>query len=421
MHTETQTGPSGPVHDGSFQDGPRRALPILLAAATLVVMAGAVISPVVVVIRDEFGLSPVLAGLVIVTHALLLAIASPVVGTLVDRVGTRRVLLAGLIGYGVFGALGALAPTYELLLASRVLFGISAAAVFNGMTVSLLNLWSGRAQGTVMGYFSSANSLGGVVWPLLGGLLGLLGWRAPFLLYLVALPIALAAVWLVPDSRAAAAGGGSVRMISVMRTSPVLLWLYGMIFIVSLLLYGIIVFVPQRLGEMGIGQPILVAVFVVVANVVAVVVGIYYGRLRSRLDDRRVFLIGTALLVLGFLPLFLATEPWMLLIGTPLFGAGLALILAGVPAGVGSAVPSQARGRAISYMTSTMLLGQFMSPLLLGTVAGANDVRAVFALGTAVAVLLFAAVAVGFRPSRGSAADSSTEPMATERAQSAAR
>lgn len=181
--------------------GARQALWVLLAAGSLVVMAGAVIAPVITLIRDEFGLDAGVAGLIVTTHALLIALSGPLVGTLIDRVGTKPVLLAGLIGYAGFGSIGALATSFPMLLGSRVLFGVAAACVLNGGTVTMLNLWQGRQRDVVMGYWATSNSVGGVVWPVVAGLLGGFGWRGPFAVYLVALPIAAAAMLLLPHSR----------------------------------------------------------------------------------------------------------------------------------------------------------------------------------------------------------------------------
>lgn len=393
--------------------GPWRALPVLLAAATLVVMAGAVISPVLTLIQDEFGLSPGRAGLIITTHSLLIAATAPLVGALIDRMGTKRVLLAGLAAYGVFGGAGALATSYPLLLASRVLFGVAAAGVMNGLTVSLLNLWQGRARDTVMGYQATAISAGGVLWPIIGGILGGIGWREPFAVYLIALPIAVAAVWLVPDSRpgsrpastgtsAGSTPTGELWMRDLLGRTPVLLWLYGLVFIVQLLLYSIIVFVPQRLDELGVTQPLIISVYIAVINVAAGLIGLVYGRIRSRLSYRRIFLTGTALPVAAFAVLFLATQPWMLLVGTPLFGLGMALALAAIPVRIGETVPQQARGRAISYMSSMLLLGQFASPVLLGPLSAPFGNRGVFLAAATISTLAAGAITVSFPPDQES-------------------
>lgn len=382
------------------------ALVMLLAAATLGVLAGAVISPVVALIRDDFNLGAGQAGVVITTHSLLVALSGPLVGSLIDRVGTKRILLGGLVAYGVFGAAGALATSYPLLLASRAAFGVAAAAVVNGLTVTLLNLWQGRARDTVMGCRATAGSVGGVLWPVLGGALGGISWRGPFAVYLVALPIAAATLWLVPDSGPAgttSARGSATkppRMLTVLRRTTMLMWLYALIFTTAVLLYAVVVFVPQRLAQLGVTEPVIVSVFIATTTGAAGLVGLVYGRIRRHLRYRPIFLTGLTLPVGGFAILGLASQPWMLLAGTPLFGLGMGLMMPATTVLVGEIVPQEARGRATSYLTSMMLLGQFASPLLLGSLAGPHGIRAVFLAAACIAALAAVVVAAAVRPDR---------------------
>jgi MFS family permease len=166
----------------------RGALTVLLLGSTLTVMAGAVLTPAVALVRDEFGLSGTQAGLVLTLHALSLAVTSPLAGALVDRHGPRGPLAAGLLVYGLAGGAGAVATSYPLLLATRAVFGIGAAAVFTATTVALLQSATGPRRDRVMGWRGTATSLGGVLWPVIGGAAAGLAWPAPFAVYLLGVP-----------------------------------------------------------------------------------------------------------------------------------------------------------------------------------------------------------------------------------------
>ncbi|MGH3800489.1 MAG: MFS transporter [Pseudonocardiaceae bacterium] len=401
----------------SPMNGTRQALVVLLASGTLVIMAGAAISPVLTLIRDQFHLSAGVAGLVVTTHALLIAVSGPLVGSLIDRLGTKPVLVGGLAAYAVFGSIGALATSFPMLLGSRILFGVAAAGVLNGSTVSMLNLWQGRQRDVVMGYWATSNSGGGVFWPLVAGLLGGLGWRGPFAVYLVALPIAAAAIWLMPESTPATHPGGAgpvaakPTMREVLSSAPVLPWLYAFVFIVQLQLYTIVVFVPQRLAELGVVKPFVVSIAIALVNVAAGLVGLTYGRLRRVLSFRQLFLIGSVVPVLAFAVLSVASKTWLILLGTPLFGLTIPLVLASAPALLGrQAIHPRARGRATSYQSSMMLLGQFSSPLLLGLLVSPFGLRAAFVAVAVVGVVEAIAVATAFRPDRTQPAVATKQP-----------
>lgn len=78
------------------------------------------------------------------------------------------------------------------------------------------------------------------------------------------------------------------------------------------------------------------------------------------------------------------------------------MALAAIPVRIGELAPQQARGRAISYVSSMLLLGQFASPLLLGTLAAPYGIRAVFLCAAALSALAAVAIAVAFPQDRGS-------------------
>jgi MFS family permease len=118
MTTQTQTKPQRPARRPrptavavagprpSTGVGARGALTVLLLASTLTVMAGAIIAPVLPLIRGELAIGPTAAGLIVTTHGLVIALAAPVVGRLVDRHGPRRTLAGGLALYGLAGGAG---------------------------------------------------------------------------------------------------------------------------------------------------------------------------------------------------------------------------------------------------------------------------------------------------------------------------
>lgn len=109
--------------DAACRPGRPGALLVLLLGSTLTVMAGAVLSPVLAVIRDELGLSGTAAGLVLTAHGLAIAVVSPAVGWWMDRVGVRGPLAAGLLVYGLAGGAGLVLDSYPVLIASRVMLG----------------------------------------------------------------------------------------------------------------------------------------------------------------------------------------------------------------------------------------------------------------------------------------------------------
>ncbi|KYH27606.1 major facilitator superfamily protein [Halalkalicoccus paucihalophilus] len=96
-----------------------RALWVIVASATLTVMAGAILGPITNEIRIALDVSPSLAGLIITTHGLFIVLCSPFVGALIDRIGPRIPYIAGLFLYALAGGAGLVIESFVPLLLSR--------------------------------------------------------------------------------------------------------------------------------------------------------------------------------------------------------------------------------------------------------------------------------------------------------------
>ncbi|WP_067597590.1 MFS transporter [Nocardiopsis listeri] len=370
-------------------------LVVLLLASTLAVMAGSVVSPVIEVIRGDLGLSGTAGGMVIAAHAAVIAVTSPLIGRLIDRWGMRLPLTLGLIVYGVAGGAGLLTSTYATLIASRIVFGLGAAAVFAGTTVAMLQMFSGPERDRVMGWRSSANSVGGLLWPLLGGLLGGLSWHGPFALYLVGLPMGLVALWALPRTPPPAAERGRIGLGALFRQSPTLVGFYLLQATASVFLYATVVFLPQRLADLGIHQPVAVSLYSVVTTAaVGSLAGLSYARLRSKLSYGALLRLSALAWTGAFLVLGTVEHSWLLLVGPALLGVGQGLSLPTLTVLINDRAPAESRGQAASLSGTVIFGGQFISPLLLGPLIGATSsttgflVTAVFGALLTVGLLL---------------------------------
>ena len=116
---------------------------------------------------------------VISLYALMLAVATAVYGRLADLVGVRWPLLVG-VGLMTTGALlGAAAPSFELLLAARVLQGAGAASVPTLGVAIISARYAGSVRAAALGRVAGIAAALSCLGPLAGGgVEHLLGWRA---------------------------------------------------------------------------------------------------------------------------------------------------------------------------------------------------------------------------------------------------
>jgi DHA1 family bicyclomycin/chloramphenicol resistance-like MFS transporter len=146
--------------------------------------------------RDHFGLGAdsTQVAQVVTTFLIGMAVAQIFYGPLADRFGRKPVLYVGFAIYGL-GALGALlAPTLELVLLSRFIWGIGAAGP-RVIAVSIVrDTYAGDAMARAMSFIMAVFIMVPVVAPTIGaGLLLVFPWQSVFAAGMVF--VVIVAVW----------------------------------------------------------------------------------------------------------------------------------------------------------------------------------------------------------------------------------
>ncbi len=367
---------------------------VILASATLTVMAGSVISPTLNLMAAGLGMEHGAARIIITTHGIIVAICSPFIGILIDRIGMRKPFIIGLIIYAIAGGSGLLITDYWMLIVSRIVFGTGVAAIFTSITVIILNLYKGERKNKVMGWRGSSNSVGGFTWPLLGGFLGTFSWHLPFAVYLVGLPLAVLAYLTIPQMPGALDNptkntSGEESIFSLFKNTPALYITYGFIFLLNVLLYSLVVFLPELIINIAPVDSFFIGICFSFSSITAGLAAFYYARIRARLSYKVIIFISLAFWTAGFATLSQAFSLWMVILSVALFGVGQGMCIPAVTVWTGELVPATFRGRITSYLATFGYVGQFMSPILLNPVAVALGVHNVFLVTASVCALLF--------------------------------
>jgi EmrB/QacA subfamily drug resistance transporter len=161
-------------------------------------------------------------------------------GVLGDRAGRRRILLLGLVLFGLASLLSAYAQTPDQLIWARALMGIGGAAVMPSTLSIISNVFDPRERAKAIGAWAGAVGLAVAIGPVVGGaLLERYWWGSVFLINVpIVVAGVIAIVALVPESRDPKPGRVDVF--------GVVLSIAGLVALV----YGII-----DGGEHGFGRP----------------------------------------------------------------------------------------------------------------------------------------------------------------------
>ena len=117
----------------------------------------------------SLGSSVAYIGLFTSSFMLSMALLSPKLGELSDRLGRKKILCWGLLGDFVLGILSGLAPNWILLLLIRILNGVSSAAAMLPAEALLIDLVSKQRRGEGSGFFTAMSMIGRSIGPIFGG------------------------------------------------------------------------------------------------------------------------------------------------------------------------------------------------------------------------------------------------------------
>ena len=165
--------------------GGKNAFAFVLVTVAIDMLAFGVIIPVIPALIRELAHVPseeatLYLGSIAATYALMNFLFGPLLGALSDRFGRRPVLLASIATLAVDFLIMGLANSIWLLFVGRALSGISGAtyATANAYIADTTTL---EERGRAFGMVGAAFGIGFVFGPVIGGLLGDIDPRAPFL------------------------------------------------------------------------------------------------------------------------------------------------------------------------------------------------------------------------------------------------
>ena len=378
-------------------------LPVLLACSSLTVMAGATIAPGLPGLLVHFADYPnadYLARFILTIPGLAIALVAPVAGIIADKLGRRVLLLAGVALYIVAGSAGLWVDDLIHLLLCRLLLGVAVGMVMVCSMALLTDHFQGPARDRAMGIQSSSMAVGGIVFISAGAVLADVSWRAPFAVYLIPIvlfPLIVLFVSKPPgtDVEPALADGKFPRAHGAM--------IYLLAFLSMLLFY----FIPSQLPffaiELGAQSMKYAGFAVVLSQVFSAVSSASYQRLRAVLSNRQILLLSFVLLTTGFTMLAFAQSLLMIYVSMPLIGIGLGFNFPNLSIWLMSTIPSTMRGRASGGLTTSVFLGQFLSPLIsqpMVNLYGLSTAYLVAAMAMLIMVVLPCLVLLGRRSER---------------------
>ena len=227
--------------------------------------------------------------------ALFIAVISPVAGLMSDRFGRRRVLLAAIILYGLCGLAPLVLDNLYAILGTRAGVGISEGMLMTVGKTLVGDYFTGARRQQWVGYQGVIDAgLGSLTW-LLGGYLASVGWRGPFYLYLVSIPLLLATAWLIwePEARRSSGPESQEKTPFPWSTMGVL---YAITFATGLMYFSYPVNIAEALKALGAGSATDIGIVTALASIGTPIGAYLYARSPLRTNS---LLLALALLFIG--------------------------------------------------------------------------------------------------------------------------
>lgn len=159
------------------------------------------------VIQAQLGGGLEAAQWIMNAYALMLGALVLAGGAAADRYGRKRIFVIGVVVFTAASLACALSPNLPVLIAARAVQGLGAALLTPASLALLGAAFDQKGRGQAVGVWAGASGLTSAIGPVLGGwLTDAISWRAVFL---INLPIAAIAVWLVTAGAKESRGSNS--------------------------------------------------------------------------------------------------------------------------------------------------------------------------------------------------------------------
>jgi MFS family permease len=388
-------------------------------------LAGGVAFPTLPKLGTELGIAPVLVGAILAINRATRLVLNTPAGTVLDRMGTRRPMVAGfgVMAAAPFGYLLGLDPgpvplsSATVFLLARVCWGVGSAFVFVGAFSTITHVTTPDNRGRWTGYMRGGQSLGFPSGLVVGGLVtDAYGFATAFAVAGVAglLATVVAAIVLPNVDPDVPSGTGLAAIPRLVRRDPRI----GAVGVVNLgtrflfagiLLSTVVLYASERGVRIGGFSDVGVSGFVMALSVVfSSTTTVVTGRLSDRLENRATVTVpALAALGAGFATLALGHSLLATLAGVSLVGVGVGGTNPPLLAYLGDISPAADVGKLGGVYNLFGDLGSTLGPLVALPLVSTLGFRA----GYLVCVAIVALTAV---PVVGVLLGASTEPRLAE-------
>lgn len=355
---------------------------ILCGVPLVMVLGNSMLIPVFPQMKKAMGLTQFQVGLIVTFFSVPAGILIPFAGFLSDRSGRKIIMVPALFVYGVGGLICGFAALllqnpYNLLLVGRIVQGAGAGGTYQLAMALTGDTFQSNERTKALGLLEASNGLGKVLSPVLGSLIALLSWYAPFFAYgLLAFPIAIG-VWLLVPEQQGKRSSESIKeywrkLKGVFKEKGQLLLASYLVGMVALfLLFGVLSYISDILESTyniyGLKKGFVLAIPVFSMALTSYLSGLFFSDKQALWKPVIVGGLFTTAITMALLPLFTNLVPHMAVLF--LTGISIGVLLPPINTLITGATSTDRRGMVTCLYGTVRFFGVAIGPPAFGLAA----------------------------------------------------
>jgi len=364
---------------------------IAISASMMVMMIAAAIGPAFPKIVETVGINEQDVGLLITAYTFPSFLFGPLGGVLADRLGRKRLLIASLLLFGIFGGGCVFARDFNTLLVLRVAQGLCSAPL-GGIGVTIISdIFSGHQRAQAIGLNTTAMYIGYIIYPLIGGALAGIAWNYPFLIFFVSIPIAITAIFILdcPEPKQKQTLKEYLGTALHYLKSWKVAWLFFAVMLAYVILYGAFLnYFSILLGGRFQASPFIIGSFISLVGLMTALASLLVGRLSKRFAP--VLLVMGSFIIYAFSMVLIPVMPglWFCLIPIIIYGFAHGINLPSMIVIASHITPLEHRAGFMALRGTMLTLGMTLAPLIMGLVYSLTNLNATFYIAALIALLV---------------------------------